>query len=143
MIRQILSLFLVSNFVIPVAPVSAQDMTPNAVLKERLDNMPEEMERFRQSHVPDDWAARYLIQEISKGTHVEVRLRNGRKVVGRIEDITQDGLTLDKGRQLVFEEALSVQTYGAPKLTKTGTILLVVGAVIVFVVILIKASESI
>jgi hypothetical protein len=124
-------------------------MAPNPALGKLLRNMPEEVERFRRSRVPEDWPARYMIQEISKGTPAEVRLRNGRKVVKRIEDITQDGFTLDDGRQLVFEEVVSVQTFGpvqasnTPRLNKTGKILLAIGVAILVVVVLKKASESI
>jgi hypothetical protein len=131
--RQVLSLLLISILILPAAPVSAQNVSPNSELGERLRNMSEEVERFRQSRIPEDWAARYIIQEISKDTPIEVRLRNGSKEVGRIVNANQGGFTLDNGRQVAFKDVASVQTSGGPHLNKTGKILIAVG-VAIFVV---------
>ncbi len=48
--RQIISLLLISILILPAAPVSAQDVTPNPELGERLHNMSRETERFRLPH---------------------------------------------------------------------------------------------
>jgi hypothetical protein len=140
--RQVISLLLISILIFPVAPVSAQDTTPKPELAERLRNMSKEVAKFRQSRVPEGWTAQYLIQDISEGANVEVRLRNGETVVGQLNDIGENGFTLGEGRYFAFRDIATVQSSQSPRLNKTGKILLAIAAAILAVVAIKKIYES-
>jgi small nuclear ribonucleoprotein (snRNP)-like protein len=139
MIRQILSLFLVSILIIQAVPVSAQDVDSIPTLEERLSNMEAEVKRFldpntanssgllleQETRSTDESAeaVRAKLLSLEPGTKIRLVLLDGETVQGRLVEVTDDAFLIsaeiDKNqyvrREFSFDQVEALENYVLPE----------------------------
>jgi small nuclear ribonucleoprotein (snRNP)-like protein len=107
--RQILSILLISTFVVPITPVSAQDVDPIPTLEERLRNMDAEVERFLNLKATEStgcfWGQRAddsfevekirtILRNLKPDSLIVVVLRDGSIARGRLKEANDKDFSL-------------------------------------------------
>jgi small nuclear ribonucleoprotein (snRNP)-like protein len=107
--RQILSILLTSTFVVPITPVSAQDVDSVPTLEKRLHNMDAEVERFLSLKATESTGCRWgqegdesfevervrtILLNLKPDSYIVVVLRDGSTAQGRFKGANDKDFSL-------------------------------------------------